>query len=79
MTESVCVYCCRRPVDPAWRPFCSERCKLVDLQNWVGEHYRVPGEIGSSLPSQGDASDDGDAEDTDRAPETNQDHAGKQE
>ena len=25
------------------RPFCSERCKLVDLSKWVSEEYRVPG------------------------------------
>jgi uncharacterized protein len=23
-------------------PFCSSRCKLVDLGNWLGGHYRVP-------------------------------------
>jgi endogenous inhibitor of DNA gyrase (YacG/DUF329 family) len=23
-------------------PFCSERCKLVDLGNWLGEGYRIP-------------------------------------
>ena len=27
-----------------WRPFCSERCKLLDLGNWVDEKYRVPDE-----------------------------------
>ena len=26
-----------------WRPFCSERCKLIDLSKWLGEEYRVPG------------------------------------
>ncbi len=26
----------------AFRPFCSERCKLVDLGNWISENYRVP-------------------------------------
>ena len=26
-----------------WRPFCSERCKMVDLGAWVTEGYRVPG------------------------------------
>ena len=26
-----CVYCRRQPVDPKWRPFCSERCKMADL------------------------------------------------
>lgn len=24
------------------RPFCSERCKLVDLGHWFEESYRVP-------------------------------------
>ena len=23
-------------------PFCSERCRLVDLGRWLGEEYRVP-------------------------------------
>jgi endogenous inhibitor of DNA gyrase (YacG/DUF329 family) len=25
-----------------FRPFCSERCKLIDLGNWATESYRVP-------------------------------------
>lgn len=25
-----------------FRPFCSERCKNVDLGHWVTESYRVP-------------------------------------
>lgn len=29
--------------DNPFRPFCSERCKLVDLGHWVNEEYRVPG------------------------------------
>jgi endogenous inhibitor of DNA gyrase (YacG/DUF329 family) len=40
----LCVYCRKRPADPQWRPFCSERCKLFDLANWVDGKYRVPGE-----------------------------------
>jgi endogenous inhibitor of DNA gyrase (YacG/DUF329 family) len=38
---------CRRPVDwnaSAFRPFCSDRCRLLDLGKWVDEAYRVPGE-----------------------------------
>ncbi|MGQ9571229.1 MAG: DNA gyrase inhibitor YacG [Thermodesulfovibrionales bacterium] len=27
-----------------WRPFCSERCKLIDLGKWVSEEYRIEGE-----------------------------------
>ena len=25
-----------------FRPFCSERCKLIDLGHWATESYRVP-------------------------------------
>jgi endogenous inhibitor of DNA gyrase (YacG/DUF329 family) len=31
-----------RPGNRAW-PFCSARCKLLDLGNWLGEAYRIPG------------------------------------
>lgn len=24
-----------------WRPFCSERCKTLDLGDWAAERYRV--------------------------------------
>lgn len=24
-----------------WRPFCSERCKVIDLGAWASERYRV--------------------------------------
>ena len=29
------------PEDFEFRPFCSQRCKLVDLGNWLGEKYRI--------------------------------------
>lgn len=25
-----------------YRPFCSERCKLIDLGQWANEGYRIP-------------------------------------
>lgn len=28
----------------AWRPFCSEKCKLIDLGKWALEEYRIPDE-----------------------------------
>lgn len=34
-----------------YRPFCSERCKLVDLGQWASERYRLPGE---NLPPEAD-------------------------
>jgi endogenous inhibitor of DNA gyrase (YacG/DUF329 family) len=27
-----------------WKPFCSERCKLIDLGKWVSEEYRIAGD-----------------------------------
>lgn len=27
-----------------WRPFCSERCQLIDLGEWLSEEKRIPGE-----------------------------------
>lgn len=40
---------CKTPVTkdaPAW-PFCCDRCRLIDLGNWLGGKYRVPGEPAS--------------------------------
>ena len=28
--------------DNKYRPFCCERCKLIDLGAWASEAYRVP-------------------------------------
>ena len=28
--------------DNPWRPFCCERCRLIDLGHWANESYRVP-------------------------------------
>jgi len=28
-----------------YRPFCSERCKLLDLGAWANESYQIPAEI----------------------------------
>ncbi|MDQ2855961.1 MAG: DNA gyrase inhibitor YacG [Acidobacteriota bacterium] len=38
---------CDKPVqwqDNPYRPFCSDRCRLIDLGAWVNEEYTVPGE-----------------------------------
>jgi endogenous inhibitor of DNA gyrase (YacG/DUF329 family) len=44
MRSALCAFCRRQPVDPAWRPFCSERCKLQDLARWADGAYRIPGD-----------------------------------
>ena len=37
---------CGKPVEwtaaSRWRPFCSERCKMLDLGAWASEAYRIP-------------------------------------
>ena len=37
---------CGKPVEwtaaSAYRPFCSERCRLIDFGAWATERYRVP-------------------------------------
>ena len=32
----------RWTADFPFRPFCSERCKLIDLGQWASEQYRIP-------------------------------------
>jgi|TARA_B110000263_G_C14922944_1_gene335651 endogenous inhibitor of DNA gyrase (YacG/DUF329 family) len=32
----------------SWQPFCSEDCKLRDLQGWLDEDYRIPDQEQSS-------------------------------
>ena len=39
---------CQRMVEwtsaAKWRPFCSERCRLIDLGAWIDEKHAIPGE-----------------------------------
>jgi uncharacterized protein len=60
--DARCVYCRHNPADPAWRPFCSERCKMADLGRWLTGGYSVPAE-----PAADDDAPDmtSDARDTD--------------
>ncbi len=32
------------PENP-WRPFCSERCKQIDLGAWASESYCIAGQV----------------------------------
>jgi endogenous inhibitor of DNA gyrase (YacG/DUF329 family) len=29
-------------INNAFRPFCSERCKMIDLGDWANENYKIP-------------------------------------
>jgi endogenous inhibitor of DNA gyrase (YacG/DUF329 family) len=49
------------PASP-WRPFCSERCRLIDLGEWLDENRRI-------VDTPDDQTDDqADAEPTDGGP-----------
>jgi uncharacterized protein len=62
---------CRRPTDSEKNsdfPFCSERCRVLDLGNWASEKYRI------SQP----VFDESEFEGADRgAPQSNSDDSGK--
>jgi endogenous inhibitor of DNA gyrase (YacG/DUF329 family) len=52
---------CRREIDwstSEFRPFCSERCRLIDLGAWLTEKHAVPGDA----PAPGDDSTSEDSE-----------------
>jgi uncharacterized protein len=53
---------CRReaPWNPAnpWRPFCSERCRLIDLGAWLEERHAIPGEPALDELQDADTEDD---------------------
>ena len=55
-SEALCAHCHKAPVDPEWRPFCRERCKLLDLARWVDGGYRIAGEQVSVDPDNGEPS-----------------------
>jgi uncharacterized protein len=49
-----------KPENP-YRPFCSERCKIIDLGDWAGEKFKIPtqdqgdrSKISHSDPGQSD-------------------------
>lgn len=53
---------CKREVEwssrSPYRPFCSDRCRLVDLGGWLTEQHKIPDE--STIPEQ--SPDESDAE-----------------
>ena len=51
---------CKREIDwseSQFRPFCSERCKLIDLGAWLTEKHTIPGDNVPEEPGQDDETD----------------------
>ncbi len=44
--QIICRICKKKTTweENPWKPFCSERCKLIDLGKWVSEEYKIEGE-----------------------------------
>jgi uncharacterized protein len=48
--EIECPVCGKRVAwtpESRWRPFCSERCKLIDLGDWAAERHVIRGAEGT--------------------------------
>jgi len=41
---------CGRPASPTERPFCSRRCRMIDLNRWLSGVYAVPAEDDDEAP-----------------------------
>jgi endogenous inhibitor of DNA gyrase (YacG/DUF329 family) len=60
---------CQREIEwsaSPYKPFCSERCRLIDLGAWLSEQRAIPGDVQS--PPDGEESNVTDATDRDTNP-----------
>lgn len=48
---------CGEPADPLFKPFCSKRCKDVDLNRWLKGAYSIPVVEDDDLPDADDETD----------------------
>ena len=48
---------CKKPSTAAFKPFCSDRCRLVDLGKWLKGDYSVPVVEMDDLPDDEDDSE----------------------
>ncbi len=55
VNKTSCPICKKETVwdENPFRPFCSERCRLIDLGKWASDDYRIPGEK-KDIPSDED-------------------------
>ncbi|MEJ2094109.1 MAG: DNA gyrase inhibitor YacG [Gammaproteobacteria bacterium] len=53
MIEMKCPQCGNKTVydeSNKWRPFCSERCRLIDLGEWIDEKHKINDPDGPDIP-----------------------------
>lgn len=55
---------CKEPVrwneNARWKPFCSERCRMIDLGAWFAEEHAIPGEPVDSIDAGTTSQDEDD-------------------
>lgn len=60
--HSVTCPTCGRAVDwspeSRWRPFCSDRCRLIDLGDWMSERRAIPDDEAASADNTGPSDTD---------------------
>jgi uncharacterized protein len=42
---------CKKPSQPKFHPFCSNRCAQIDLGKWLGGSYTIPVEEENGRPA----------------------------
>ncbi len=52
MTTPAACPICGAPATPADRPFCSPRCRDVDLHRWLSGAYAIPGPPADAEPEE---------------------------
>lgn len=61
MNQPITTLCPRCGNDVTWdasspyRPFCSERCHLIDLGAWLSQEHGIPGEETGAGPENGES------------------------
>jgi len=58
--DTICCPQCRTPktyhAHNPFRPFCSERCRLIDLGAWASDRYAIPTESPPDFDDENDVS-----------------------
>ena len=63
---------CKKPTETTYRPFCSARCRDVDLSRWLRGGYAIPGpepttDDGRATSRNGDTGGNDEADEDERS------------
>lgn len=43
---------CKKPTNSQFNPFCSQRCKMIDLGHWLKGSYVIPGSESTNVEEE---------------------------